>query len=526
MLLDIKLEKTREMMCEEAVLASVALWMKRRYEMIFSQMWKFKLAEEDMMVHGVVGSRILIEDGDPKQLLEQYHGIRVTEHDIYYPKEILNIAHKELKAGLPTKTVLKGEYVPWALKGDEYIIVLVIGINYDNKEVICLDVHNLNQTAFLPLDNFLKGCGDYGCSTYSIVQDEQMNVDWISIIKHNMEYLLENNAFESMRELARLMRDSFDYAAENKEGKDAFSTEISQNFQKIYRTRFLFSNALEYLINFQKVHALSGYPDTFIKLSNKWLSVWSLLNKALLKQKFDTEIEKTSQKIIEAVDFEENIYDALLQSIEGSNSVKLNVLNSKNMLNPDKQVNEVVFVDISSYLNNDGFASCMHSESTADLTHTGQFFLTEGLPEEELWDVERVKFRFPHPMDGMNDNISCTGQTISFLKDNYSFVILLGCAEWGHQSEMMSICYVGERADSIPLEISDWSANEPLFGEVVAWEGKCAERTNSDISLIPWFKAHLFAKIIQLDNKLQLDSISLPECSNIHIFAITLGKSE
>jgi hypothetical protein len=138
--------------------------------------------------------------------------------------------------------------------------------------------------------------------------------------------------------------------------------------------------------------------------------------------------------------------------------------------------------------------------------------------------LKLIEFYLPYPKNNIYDNISCNCQKINFIEKNYSTLIIIGCAEWGNQSTSIIVNYVGENKIKLPFEISDWSFSEPIFNELLIWKGKSFERTKNGIELINWFKGNIFAQLIKLDKSKKLESIVLPDCGNIHVFALTLGE--
>lgn len=533
MLLEINLQQKQGMSCEESGLATVSLWLKRRYEMIFSQNWNFKLTEPNPQVPGSIGRRIVVEKGDIFQLIEQYHGIRTTRHFMVHSPEIFEVASREIKAGFPIAVIFDYQYlslVPPKKRMAQFrnFPMLVIGIDHSRQNVYCLDIHFLKKVIVLSFENFCQGYA--GFMTFSVIGDEK-TVDWREVIQWNTDRLIKDQTFDALRTLSRLITESLDFSIENeKEFIDNVEPVISEKITTVYNSRFLFSQTLAYLIDFQKAPILGQFQDGFMKLSSQWLSVWSILTMAFrqrelnVQRDFEAQMRKVSQKILDIAGLEEELCGQVIQTMDGHPGVFKKRSYSKDLEAPADPIRDFQCIDISGYLNNEGFASSMEPGVTADFNGSGQFFLTEDLPLEEIWDVKGLKFRFPHPMDGVKDNIACMGQAIELPQDYYRALILLGCVDWGHKSEILEIHYAGGERVSLPLEFPNWTYTSSFSGELLVWEGRCAERIGDVVSPITLYKGHLFAQTILLDGKFRLERITLPHCSYIHLFAITLGR--
>ncbi|HWT73246.1 MAG TPA: hypothetical protein VN258_00770 [Mobilitalea sp.] len=524
--IDLKLEQTREMLCSEARLATISVWLKRRYEMIFSQFWKFKLLPSHPDHPGIISDRIFIENDNTLELLEHYHGIRVAYKDMKDTEEIINIAAQELKKGLPIAVEINDLYFPWVpekKKDDSLFPCFVTGISED--EIFCLDIHGIKKSAPIPKSDFLKGYE--GCITFSAVSNEKDKIDWHTVIAHNTTYLIENNSFEAMRELAKLITDSINDKTEVSE-LDALCYKIKY----IYHSRYLFSQFLEYLINQHQSDALVEYKDRFVFLSHQWLSLWGLISSTLVQHKLNisadfpyARLRSVAGKLCNIADLEENLCRDMINTLEGLAVSSPTVYKASNKDLHTDRLQYYHFVDLTDYLNNNGFHSNTGTCTAASLTLTGQVFLTKGLPMEPVWNTHGMKFHFPYPVDGKDNNISCLGQKIMLQKECYSYLMFLGCAEWGHYSELMEIHYLDGTVSRSPLEFTDWSYPDSHFGEYVVWEGACGEKDNDGkLQFSKFLKVHLYASALQLDSGRELDYIGLPDCSNIHIFAITLGK--
>jgi hypothetical protein len=131
-----------------------------------------------------------------------------------------------------------------------------------------------------------------------------------------------------------------------------------------------------------------------------------------------------------------------------------------------------------------------------------------------------MKFRVPEIKGAQFDNITCTGQVLEVPQGIYGYLLILGCAEWGNFSDTLAVEFDDGDTEVIKIEFTDW-ANIPVFGEKTAWQGQGAERTKDGIHIMN-LSLHLFAKPFPIRTEKQVRSIKLPDCPNLHFFAITL----
>lgn len=317
-MLDLKLEHKLELLCDEAALASVFVWLQRRYEMMFSKFWKFKLEAENPRHPRMIGPRIRIENGDIIQLAAQYHGVQIMYHQLKKPEDILAVAARELAAGFPVAVMFHDDYLPEVKQSEwgKHNPAVITGM--DDGGVYCLEVHSLKKVVYIPTADFLKGY--QGCATFALLGDDLRHIDYRDVIWHNTGYLLENNSFDGMRELSGLMAE-LDYDVECNGQTNAPYVEISQQLKMLYRSRYLFSLTLAYLAGICQAEVLMKYSEQFSDLSAQWLSTWGSLTMAFrqkefkVKRDFGSQMGRVSRKVHALAGVEEELCHLLEKTL-------------------------------------------------------------------------------------------------------------------------------------------------------------------------------------------------------------------
>ena len=87
----------------------------------------------------------------------------------------------------------------------------------------------------------------------------------------------------------------------------------------------------------------------------------------------------------------------------------------------------------------------------------------------------------------------------------------------------MEVTYPDGIIQSIPVRFTDWWSSYPVYEEEVIWKGKCAKFKDNEFTVVP-NTVSIFAVCFRLKDKKEILKLKLPECHNIHIFAIALGK--
>lgn len=249
------------------------------------------------------------------------------------------------------------------------------------------------------------------------------------------------------------------------------------------------------------------FKDTYQKSRN---SILSILYKNAIKNKNIDEEKKNA--LINDINTLDNQLKMFVEELYNNN------ITSKQLYT----INKYVFVDLDEHLNNKGFNEFSADDINADLTGKGEFFICSNIPQEQIWEVNDMKFKFPLISQGLYDNVSCERQLVSIPEGYYNSILILGCGEWGSQIQDIELIYENQEIDKLTIALPDW-AYSPTYGGLVAWSGPAAIRTSNGIKLHN-FTASLFIRKYLLKHNKKLIGFKLPDCPNMHIFAIALTQ--
>ncbi len=407
----------------------------------------------------------------------------------------------------------------------------VIGVGlYKDGSIHCIDCQPVNFGAKLPSEYFIKG-NDGIVTTYNTLPFEKYEVDWKEIIQNTLLKLYARNeygnSFDSIRAFSKDFK-TLNLIEETKgyDVDEIWNTHLLHNILSVCIGREQFSKLLKYFSEKFGIGELLKASQKLKYAAAKWSTIRGLLIKAKMLSSENNIAERVSQIINEIADIEENVAENLLQAISGgvctNNLIKDNDIMHK--YSDDNADIEVFMLDISEYFNNNAFGSFASKNSQADLTGTGHYFLKNGLPDDGIIKVDNnMIFKIKVSGDGINDNISCEGQI--FELQNLlckKGIMLLGCAEWGDFFEKLIINYTDGESEEIYIEFLDWWRG-PAQGQTIAWEGQAAEKNMHGAELLGNKGRYLCARTYCTKLNKKIKNIILPNCPNIHLFAVSLA---
>lgn len=535
MVFNMEIVKSEEMACNESTFATVVAWKKRRYEIMYAKAWSFNYLdegvnffEEENNTSGRIGDRIFVDQTSMPELLAKYAGIMINEYEVDDPQVIFNIVKEELNRGMPVFSLFDQYYLPWVSEEEKTLLrqrgaLLIIGIDEENSELYCLDVHGTKTKEKLPIKNFLKGCASERKQliTFQDMGCENLNFNWPEIFLtalENINMKKTQSAFDEMRALADDIEQLLDFNLETKDCLHQSNITMLNRFKFVCRARLQFVQTLKLLNDRFQEDFFPALIEKFSIAQINWRRVASPFVRAFLMKNYDNQVRlKMASEIRKAADFEEQVAEYMMKLCEGKCDTGMTI----NGENASIDVDQIVYLDLKNYMNNKAFAGSA-SEEKADFNGLGDYFLTEGLPTSNIVTVETINYHFLIKNDLGYDNISCAEQIIPVPNLNYEDIMIMGCSEWEQHSQwgsfsgIMEIFYENGPNGFIEMEFSDWGIS-PICGEKIAWEGFSSFNKRR-------YRKRIFSQKYKFDKGKAILKIKLPNCKNMHIFAIALIK--
>jgi hypothetical protein len=189
-------------------------------------------------------------------------------------------------------------------------------------------------------------------------------------------------------------------------------------------------------------------------------------------------------------------------------------------LRPLPPVGESVPLDLTALFNNDGISS---SANRVDGNFDGAGFTypVEDLPPAGPVVYDQVRFLFPGAADGANNNVVAKRQEVAVPAGRYAKLRMLGAGGGGNVRTTAMATYADGTTGEVLIELSNW-VGAPFYNEAEILRTRRRHGpppTNGDAA-----NAAIFHQVAALDPAKELRSITLPNQSRLHFFALTLEK--
>lgn len=522
MLLNIEQVQNRHMHCEDTIIATIATWFKRRYEMIYDNIWSFNFLSDGISTVDSIDKRIGKIDINYSNL-EKYHGIHFTSYEYQNPEDLLDFAYKELSLGRPVIVDIDYKYWNWALdieRNNGKYPFIITGIEDKKAGVYCLDIHYLKRIEIITMENFINGCGN-SCTSVSFAGNDMENIDWRKIIKANILHFQESDSCYNIKKFA----DSIDNLqnSDNDSRKDDFNP--FTNLHDVCRKRGLYPLALKCLAESNNLDSIYRIYEISNSIGYEWTTILALLIKAYNKKDILEKRGNIANRIRKIADLENDISCMLLDACKNEVNISNKKQSNEDRIQSDEFINEIKFINIRDYANYQWFLDCVVD---MPVDSKRKYLLSDGLPNKDIWEFGKMKFCFPELHKGLNDSIECLGQRIEFSAENCNSIMLLGSSGGDYDCiGKIIINFEDGENEEITIEFLQmwYAAGKELeikeYQKDIAWRGKVKVIKNG--VTIDQYDAFMYAKMYWLKHRGNIKSINLPDCSEIHLFAISFG---
>ena len=440
--------------------------------------------------------------------LKKYAGVKInTVSDINV--ECLKIIMDQINSGKIVCVSVLGYNCPWdwryELVEDGFHEFLVVGYKYEDDSYICCDPYYDIEEVEISKEDLINGLQE-------IKLFEQCDVETFDEI----EALLQSIA--QVKKDYVYLKDFFDdevffdviFDSDDKEFLQYDDMLFSRIISQIMHNRLRFAFLLE-------LFSMKQHAKEFVELAERWNNIKFLYVKSVfvddknyIKDRIQKKIHELIQKEYEYVEYLENWL----------NSNNNGIANTEPCDIYDEYVigDEQIFVDISDYFNSRAFGL------RGDVNGMNEYFCEiEELNVSGLVDVEGVKYQIFHKNE--NDNIMCMGQKIVFDATECHYLSLLYCSDFGNYLEEIVLNYEDGTSQVATIHFWEYFDGEAIQKNVdkYAVEKVIKEKNGGfDGGIVGKEKCYLYSEKICVNKDKKLASIYLPDCSNLHVFAVTL----
>lgn len=513
--------------CLDECIISAAKYYGRNFILMYSQAWGFSFIEK--LMKNNMSYWLDADRGQVYDLLRLYHGIRVTFSNKIESNKVKNIIINELIKNNPVGVLMDTYYYSWDPNKNQHgrHWFLITGVDTEKALFYCTDPYFQQKNAILEFKDFIDGyLGVY--FTFSLVKDEILDYDWKSIIDEVMKKINGINEertsiFNNMIEYADYLEKSICLTDEFVENGRIIDMPFYINLQAISRGRLQYALFLENVASKYSVDEFFEIAEKLKYVSSKWDVIRGIMVKSIITKNKSMIQSRIPPKIREISNYEKDIFN-LMANINTNTVCPRNITMNDTAKNSNdfKSTNDFskfVHIDLTEYFNNNCFGS-IDTKTKSNLNGTGLYFIAEDIPREDIWVVGGMKFKVTNFREDLNDNISCSEQLIQVPSVNCNNLMILATADFGNFNELITLYYSDGRTEQISIGVTEFIF-EPMYGEVVAWEGRACIKTRNTLQ-IHNSKVKIFAKNYRLTTPGIVTHIALPYLPNIHIFAMTM----
>lgn len=510
--------------CFDDIVATIAAWLNRDYELMYSGAWSFiyEPIESDV---APLGNSINLIPYDKYALLEKYHGIKLVLHEKTSLEHTLSIICSELSESRPVAVLINAFWCPSCPgyhleKIQQNHFCLVVGLDTSNNIIKYIDPFYMKNNINLTMDEFANGYD--GFVTFSVTSPEKSETDWLTIIRSIITRLKSTsfgiNTFDMIRIFSNQLRSTLDMNREKSvSDMDIGDFPLIKKLVDISHDRKQICILLDYIAKKYIVPALAESSSRLRDTIFKWGMVRALLCRAYLTSNLSAELRNNlADKIIDIANDEDDISSNLM--LLQNSKCKSPVIDLNE--NYTSELNNTFFIDLKPYFNNKSFSRLHDYNGTADFTGDGRFFITDYF-NDITWNY-KLLFDVTNITENLNDNILCTTQIITVPKGKYKALMIMGSADFDHMIDKLKILYTDAYEEEIELKFSLFRTEKPIFGERIAYSGKFGKIINNNSIKELSYNGSLYFESFALKHNGVINSICLPYCPSMHIYAISL----
>ncbi|MHB8063120.1 MAG: hypothetical protein ACYDG2_10885 [Ruminiclostridium sp.] len=308
--------------CEEDLIAAVACWLGRDYELMFSESWGFSFSPANEDLNSFIGNGIKFKKSSTWSLLEKYHGISVNVKPLNDFSKDTALIHRELSESRPVLLNIDGFYCRWWDKVYQKIHMphscLIISDNESEKSFLCIDALPISFGDYLSKEEFKQGCSEI--ITFKLNRQDRGDFDWREIF-NNAYYSLHEmvngiNTFDSIGRLGEQISNLKDLKIEAMEFEENLTqAPLFRNLLGISRGCRQFAIVLKYICTRAEVDSvkLLELAKQLELVGLNWAEVQAVLIKAYYMPNPQMLIYRMAEKIKNSVYEEKRIAEELVK---------------------------------------------------------------------------------------------------------------------------------------------------------------------------------------------------------------------
>ncbi len=295
--------------CFQGVIASVASFWDREYDLFFTDSWVFNYNKSNSEM--IFGERLNDNYSYNFELLEKYHGLKVIPLDFDEFEEFFNFLKTEILRKHPVAIDMKEYWCPWSpqyKKYDKYPHrLLVIGID-DKGNLKCVDPFFSKQIKTMPISDLRQGYT--GSWAFEAVEISKNEINAIDIIDSSLKKMGKPDSFNNINLFAKEMSEDLDFVKEWEEFDQDFYSGVALFWylKVISSSRYNYSNVLKYLSKEYNIAEILPLSVEMHGIAELWENVRINLIRLSHKNEYVPALKKVSATILKASLREEQLH--------------------------------------------------------------------------------------------------------------------------------------------------------------------------------------------------------------------------
>ena len=298
--------------CFEAILANIAFWKNRNFELMYVNEWDFKYKLQNKDIANPLGNS-LDSFCDKRNPLWHYHGIKFTQYESSSFDNLVEIIINQILIK-PITVRIDTFFFSWDKSYNKHHnlnhIIFVNGIDIEKEILYCTDPFYRICDIEVSFDCFIKGyTGKYGI--FEFENDISETIDGRIIIKNLVDSLFINKVFDSIRLFASELSKIETLSNELKGYKEGWQTPLYYNISEILNSRKRVPILLSFVAKKYNYREFIDFEKELYLISKKWDMLKDLILKMFILEDISEIRKRIVNKLNEIADNEEKVANSI-----------------------------------------------------------------------------------------------------------------------------------------------------------------------------------------------------------------------
>lgn len=516
-----------DMNCLEETIANYALACQRDYQMMFAQSWRFSYVNNSSKK---IGERISCNTTIDLEYLKKYHGIEIIPLYAENSEDLIMSICNHVNNKIPTIIFISNYYFPWNEhyhKFDNGLphAVLITDMDIHQGIFYCCDPKFMQERGEILFQDIIDGASTkhwiLKCLNHYTNEIPTQKVLAYSLTEftNNKGIITKYQPIDDIYLFSEQIKYNFDIKSELDGTHGGIWIEpIVFNISNIIAGRCNYERMLLYIIDHNNDHTLDSSLLTAKENLSLIITHWRQVRGLIVKSKYINTVGdlylRISNRIKMIADLEFKTVNILLNPNHNKN--QLNYSSGSSTRDNEilyKNFRNISFIPLEHLFNYQRFFNANDPQSLKSVGGLKYFFHIDSSLKKQIWEYKTLKFFHPIINGYAPDSIACSGENIQVDHKVYDVIMFMLHGELNVREDKLIVHYYDNTDEELPLVIPHSSS-----GKHIIWTGQWGYTTN----LTETYSGNIYAIYMKLKKK-ALQSISLPNCPNIIIFAISLA---